>query len=146
MATDRSSFAAAFPEEFTADNWPRERWPNFSHSEMRCSHTGTCRIDPAFMDRLQGLRDTLGTAMQISSGYRAPSHPIEAGKAHPGTHAEGRAVDIVCSGGAAFRLVIAAGGMGFRGIGVSQSSTGTRFVHIDDVDKSRWTRPAIWSY
>ena len=131
-------------EEYTADNWPEDRWPNFTHAEMRCSHTGICRLSPSFMDRLQGLRSLLKTPLQVSSGFRAPSHPAEAGKAHPGTHSEGHAVDI--AGGDAWRLVIAAGTLGFTGIGVSQSSKGARFVHLDDIDKASWSRPAMWSY
>ena len=133
-------------EEYTADNWLEERWPNFSHEEMRFSHTGICRLSPSFMDRLQGLRSLLKTSMLVTSGYRAPSHPVEAGKAHPGTHSEGHAVDIRCGGGDAWRLVIAAGTLGFTGIGVAQSSTGGRFVHLDDIDKAAWSRPAMWSY
>jgi len=131
-------------EEYTADSWPEDRWPNFSFEEMRCSHTGICRLSPSFMDRLQGLRSLLKTPMQVTSGYRAPSHPVEAGKPRPGTHSEGHAVDI--AGGDAWRLVVAAGTLGFTGIGVAQSSKGGRFVHLDDIDKAAWFRPAMWSY
>jgi zinc D-Ala-D-Ala carboxypeptidase len=133
-------------EEYTADSWPADRWPNFSFAEMRCSHTRICRLDPSFMDRLQGLRSLLKKAMVITSGYRAPSHPVEAGKPHPGTHSEGRAVDIRCGSGDAWKIVTAAGGLGFTGIGVSQSSQTARFVHLDDIDKTAWSRPAMWSY
>ena len=133
-------------EEYTAGNWPKERWPNFSHAEMRCNHTGICRLSPSFMDRLQGLRSLLKTPMQVTSGYRAPSHPVEVSKAHPGTHSEGHAGDIRCGGGDAWRTVTAAGSLGFTGIGVAQSSKGGRFVHLDDIDKAAWSRPAMWSY
>ena len=133
-------------EEYTDENWPTDRWPNFSYAEMRCSYTGICRLDSDFMDRLQKLRTTLGTAMIITSGYRAPSHPVEIDKPHPGTHAEGHAVDIRCGSGDAWRLVTAAGILGFRGIGVSQSRSSSRFVHLDDIDKASWSRPAMCSY
>ena len=142
MAQENDSQA----EEFTSANWPKERWPNFSHAEMRCNHTGICRLSPSFMDRLQGLRSLLKTPMLVTSGYRAPSHPVEVSKAHPGTHSEGHAVDIRCGGGDAWRIVTAAGSLGFTGIGVAQSSKGGRFVHLDDIDKAAWSRPAMWSY
>jgi len=135
-------------EEFTADNWPVDRWPNFSFDEMRCSHTGDCWLSSSFMDRLQGLRSVLQTPLRISSGFRSINHPAEASKPRAGTHAQGHAVDILCDGGSdAWRLVITAGGLGFRGIGVAQSGDrGSRFVHLDDIDEPRWTRPAMWSY
>ena len=97
------------------------------------------------MDRLQGLRALLKIPMQVTSGYRAPSHPVEVSKAHPGTHSEGHAVDIRCGSGDAWRTVTAAGSLGFTGIGVSQSQ-GARFVHLDDINKAAWSRPAMWSY
>ena len=133
-------------EEYTADNWPADRWPNFSYKEMSCSHTGICRLDSDFMDRLQKLRTTFGESMVITSGYRAPSHPVEIGKVHPGTHAEGHAADIRCGSGDAWRLVIAAGTLGCTGVGVSQSKSSSRFIHLDDIDKAAWSRPAMWSY
>ena len=133
-------------EEYTADNWPADRWPNFSFKEMRCNDTGICWLSPSFMDRLQGLRSLLKTPMQVTSGYRAPSHSVEAGKARPGTHSEGHAVDIRCGSGDAWKIVTAAGSLGFRGIGVSQSSQSGRFIHLDDIDKAAWSRPAMWSY
>ena len=133
-------------EEFTADNWPVDRWPNFSFDEMRCSHTGDCWLNSSFMDRLQGLRSLLKTPMLVTSGYRAPSHPVEVGKPHPGTHSEGHAVDLRCGSGDAFRISTAAANLGFTGIGVSQSSQTARFVHLDDIDKAAWSRPAMWSY
>ena len=134
-------------EEFTADTWPVDRWPNFSFDEMRCSHTGDCWLSTSFMDRLQGLRSVLQTPLQISSGFRSPDHPAEVGKPRgPGTHTQGHACDIVCAGGVAWRVVVTAGGLGFRGIGVAQSGDSSRFVHLDDIDEPRWTRPAMWTY
>ena len=55
---------------FTADNWPDDRWPNFAHRELACSETGECEMDPAFMDRLQLLRNHYGHALRITSGYK----------------------------------------------------------------------------
>ena len=68
---------------FTAGNWPEDRWPNFAHRELACSETGECHMDPAFMDRLQLLRNHYGHALRITSGYRSPAHSIEAAKKAP---------------------------------------------------------------
>ena len=59
---------------FTADTWPRDRWPNFSFEEFTCSHSGACIMSPEFMDKLQNLRDEMGP-LWITSGYRSLTHP-----------------------------------------------------------------------
>lgn len=121
------------------------RWPNFSPEEFRCKHTGKLHMHAGFMDRLQKLRTAYGKPMRITSGYRAPEHPIEAAKAKPGTHASGRACDIGVQGADAVELVRIALQLGFTGIGVQQKGTG-RFIHLDDLPPGEWPRPTIWSY
>ncbi|MAD75148.1 MAG: peptidase M15 [Rheinheimera sp.] len=119
-------------------------YPNFSKAEFDCKHTGKCEMEPAFMDRLQTLRIAFGKPMQISSGYRAPQHPIEAAKAKPGPHSTGRACDVVVRGSDALKLVELAIKHGFTGIGVNQKGN-ARFIHLDDLS-SIDGRPTIWSY
>lgn len=121
------------------------RWPNFSESEFRCSHTGKCRMHAGFMDRLQQLRTRYGRPMVITSGYRDASHPIEARKASPGAHATGRAADIAVDRGDAYALLKLALELGFTGIGINQKGSG-RFIHLDDLQGGDHLRPTIWSY
>ena len=122
------------------------RWPNFSAAEFRCQHTGADGMDATFMDRLQALRADFGKPMVISSGYRDPSHPIEAAKPQPGAHASGRACDVRVEGGEALELVALAYRHGFTGIGVQQKGGG-RFIHLDDLPHApNRPRPWIWSY
>jgi len=122
------------------EDW--SKYPNFSQSEFACSHTGECDMDPEFMSALQALRDQFGP-MQISSGYRAPSHPIEARKAKPGTHSTGKAADISVSRGDAVKLLRLAMMDGrFTGFGIQQKGAG-RFIHLDSTTTNR---PTIWSY
>ena len=53
-------------------------------------------MDKATMDRLQLLRSHYGSPLTVTSGYRSPLHSIEAAKTTgPGSHATGRAVDIL---------------------------------------------------
>jgi zinc D-Ala-D-Ala carboxypeptidase len=133
---------------FTEASFDRERWPNFSFGELKCSHTGACVMDESFLDRLQSLRDAVGSLV-ISSGYRSESHPVEAAKDRPGTHTMGRAVDVVCRGERAYQVLGMALELGFTGIGVDQGGDDHgRFLHLDDLGNVEYhgPRPTVWSY
>lgn len=121
-------------------NWLE--YPNFTENEFRCKHTGKVEMVPEFMERLQRLRKAYGSTMVVTSGYRAPEHPIEAKKASPGEHSTGRAADIGIRGPEAVRLIALAHLAGFTRIGVQQKGEG-RFIHLGD---SPNFPPGIWSY
>lgn len=120
-------------------------YPNFSENEFRCRHSGVLQMSPEFMARLQRLRLGFGAPMRVTSGYRHPTHPIEAAKAVPGAHSTGRAADIGVQGADALRLIALAADLGFTGIGVQQKGGG-RFIHLDDLEGPAWPRPTVWSY
>ena len=44
------------------------------------ANTVAAEMDEDTMWRLQDLREAYGKPMRITSGYRCPDHPIEAGK------------------------------------------------------------------
>ncbi|WP_250546800.1 D-Ala-D-Ala carboxypeptidase family metallohydrolase [Stutzerimonas nitrititolerans] len=124
-------------------------WPNFSYAELRCK-CGRCgsdgtEMDPAFMDKLQQLRERFGQAMRLSSAYRCPAHPVEAKKAQPGEHCTGKAVDVAIQGAGALALLGLALELGFTRIGVQQKGGG-RFLHLGTSAGGRFPSPAIWSY
>jgi zinc D-Ala-D-Ala carboxypeptidase len=124
-------------------NW--SAYPNFSASEFRCKHTGREKMADDFVRKLQGLRTEFGRPLVITSGYRDPSHPIEARKVRPGAHAAGRAVDIkVVSPATMYELIRLAPRYGFTGIGISFRSSTPKFLHLDDVTGP--SRPAVWVY
>ena len=133
---------------YTEDTWPSGRWRNFSIDEMKCHHTGICDVDPEFMDNLQLLRTDVNFPITVSSGYRHGTHPIEAAKEKPGTHTTGKAVDIVCYGLRAHRIIQEA--HHYLGIGVKQHGpVQERFIHLDTVEAGELehvTRGWIWSY
>ena len=81
--------------------------------------------------------------MFISSGYRCPSHPIEAKKPMPGTHSLGVAVDVAVSYEDAYELIAIAMAHGIKRIGVNQKGSG-RFIHLDSSTKH--PSPTVWSY
>ena len=110
----------------------------FKLSEFNCTHTGENRMEPEFLEKLDNLRDYCGFPFVITSGYRSPSHPLEAVKEIPGTHAQGIAADIKMTNSAhRYSLIKAALDHGFTGIGIA----GT-FIHLD----TRGTAPVVWTY
>lgn len=95
-------------------------------------------MDDHFLIMLDQLRHRSGFPFVITSGYRDPSHPIEAAKATPGTHARGIAVDIACDDPfRRTRLLRQAFELGFTGIGIAKT-----FIHVD----TRTDAPRCWVY
>jgi uncharacterized protein YcbK (DUF882 family) len=128
----------------TVKDW--DRYPNFKEKEFRCSYTGRTYMDVRLMDSLQTLRSIYGKPIVISSGYRDPSHPIEAQKERGGEHTLGLAVDIPCSHQEAYELLSIALSLGFKRVGVSQKGNG-RFLHLGMAEqKDGMVSPHIWSY
>lgn len=110
----------------------------FKISEFDCQYSGKNEMNPDFLEMLDHLRSLCGFPFVITSGYRDPSHPIEARKDRPGTHAKGIAADIAIYDGAARHIILKeAINMGFNGIGVAKS-----FIHVD----GRAGAPVIWTY
>ena len=134
---------------YTPESWPEGRWRNFSWREMACKHTDICDVDPDMMDTLQLLRTDINAPITISSGYRHPTHPVEAKKDKPGTHTTGKAVDIVCYGVKAHRVLELAA-RHWHGIGVKQHGPmPERFIHLDMVEAGEIEhipRPFLFSY
>ena len=143
MSASSDITPSASPEDFITD-W---RWPNFSAGEFRCRHSGLYLLVPEFLDKLQALRSAMGCSFMITSGYRSETHPVEARKPRPGSHATGRAVDIALAGERAFQVITAAAEHGFTGLGINQKG-GARFIHLDDLDAQTFhaSRPMVWSY
>lgn len=111
---------------------------HFKLEEFKCSHTGECYMLPEFLEKLDNLRELCGFPFIITSGYRDPSHPVEAIKSTPGTHAKGIAADIkITNASQRFTLLNHAFSLGFTGIGVASD-----FIHLD----TRLSHPVVWTY
>lgn len=115
-------------------------WPNFKREELVCSCCGRFNESQEFqalMDYVQVLRWKVGTPLSVSSAYRCPEHPIEAGKeGGPGYHSVA-AVDLKIDRKKALtvlrealKLTDSAGNPVFTGVGVQQKGSG-RFIHLD---------------
>lgn len=102
-------------------------YPNFRAEEFQCKHTGLDGMQKEFMDKLQAVRTLAGFGFIINSGYRHPTHPIEAAKGHAkGEHTRGLCADIrVATSSERYNLVKAAIEQGFTRIGVAHN-----FVHL----------------
>ena len=110
----------------------------FTRDEFKCSETGNNDIQDEFIHALDKLRESCGFPFTITSGYRDPSHSVEAKKEKVGQHTLGIAADIAVSGGSQrFMIVSKALELGFSGIGVAKS-----FVHVD----IRTSDPMLWCY
>ena len=110
----------------------------FKLSDFDCQETGNNEMSEEFLEKLDELRHKCGFPFIITSGYRDPSHSIEARKAKAGTHARGIASDIrINNGNEAYDIIKNAQSMGFNGIGVAKS-----FIHVD----IRKGMPVIWCY
>ena len=93
---------------------------------------------------LEAIRAEVGAPIVVNSWYRAPDHPYEKGKAEPGEHTTGLAVDIRCSHAHAGRVLAAAVGLGIKRLGIKQHGRiSGRFIHVG-IDPDRPQVP--WSY
>lgn len=131
-------------------------WADIKHfepDEFRC-RCGTCGSDGHemnidFVAMLDDLRERLGFALWITSGYRCPSHNQQVSTTGAdGPHTTGRAADIALHGEQIFRLVTQASlGGWFTGIGLNQRGAyAKRFVHLDNLESPDHPRPRIWTY
>lgn len=121
------------------------RWgeyANFTKAEFDCKHTGQNEMKHEFMVVLQRIRSAYGKPMRITSGYRHPSHPIEARKGRTtGEHTMGTCADIACiDGRSRFELINLALQHGITRIGVAKS-----FLHLG-IGGGRLPDKVIWDY
>jgi zinc D-Ala-D-Ala carboxypeptidase len=118
------------------------RYPNFSRDEFRCKHTGKDGMQAAFMEVLQKVRQEFGRPMRVTSGYRHPTHPVEAQKQRSdGEHTRGMCADIACTNGRdRYDLISIAMKHGISRIGVAKT-----FVHLGMGGEGLPPR-VIWEY
>ncbi|MEL6729092.1 MAG: D-Ala-D-Ala carboxypeptidase family metallohydrolase [Pseudomonadota bacterium] len=119
---------------------PTWRWPNFSIPELACRCCGRfCKGEywhaPAFLDRLQNLRDAIGAPLRLTSAHRCDLWNAAIGGA-PASHHKRLAVDIDLTGHDRQALLSQAKAHGFRGFGMAKT-----FLHLD-----LRPVPASWYY
>jgi hypothetical protein len=92
------------------------RWANFSPAEIACRGSGSIRIHPEALDKLQALRDRLGKPLIVRSAYRSPAHNRAVGGAPSSKHMLGTAFDIATANHDPESFKAAARSVGFRGL------------------------------
>jgi uncharacterized protein YcbK (DUF882 family) len=119
----------------------------FKLEEFSCKHCGKNLMDPAFLEKVDKLREEWGHPLIVSSGYRCPVHNAAVSSTgRNGPHTTGHAADFAIRGGDALSLLKIAIWAEFTGVGINQKGTG-RFIHLDDLPNSPGVpRPTIWSY
>ena len=116
----------------------------FSPDEPGLDKGRYSHLNDLLLNKLDKLRELYGKPINITSSYRAASHPIEAAKQEPGTHSFGEACDCaVIGGGDTFHFVACAIEVGFQRIGISRKKN---FVHIDIGNYTRGLPKSIWTY
>jgi len=117
---------------------------NFSEKELSCKCCGDNRMNLAFLEKLQMIRDEYGKPMKLSSAYRCPKHNNNISSSGiDGPHTTGRAVDVLVAGEDAYHLLKIVMKHNMTGVGIA----GKSFIHIDDLPKSeKRHRPVIWTY
>lgn len=112
---------------------------NFSQDELACRcGCGVYGILPVFLNKLQELRDRLGKAIVVTSGYRCEKHNRAVGGEPNSFHMYGIAADLHCPDASdRYKLLVHAAAIGFTGIGIDQA-----FIHVD----YRTSEPKCWVY
>lgn len=120
----------------------------FTESELSCPCCGVNHVKPSFKRRLNQLRENVGFALPMSSGYRCLKHNREVGGEDGSAHPLGRGGDLVVSRTKAFKVLEEAQKLGFTGIGLHQKGEARkRIIHLDDLPNELGRpRPTIWTY
>ena len=103
---------------------------NFDSSEFECQGVECCNhsapMDRVFIERLQRLRDAIGSSISVSSGFRCRTHNKSIGGAKNSYHALGLASDIKCSSLSVDNFAVIAK-KHFKGVIIYPT-----WVHVDD--------------
>lgn len=138
-------------------DWSKGPVVGFEWHEVQCQHSGMYPINtPAVLRHyrfMEYLRYVYSGPIGIVSWLRYFTHPIEANKEVPGSHATGCACDIrITSGTQLIKLeraiFLAAEELGIEYIGKgSANAAGDRRLHVDTFGpRPNAPRPNSWTY
>lgn len=111
------------------------RKSNFQVKEFACKDgSDAILIDAELVEKLQAMRERIGRALIVNSGYRTPEYNKKVGGVDNSQHCQGKAADVTANGIKPDVLFEIAKQVGFRGIGLYNWG-----VHVDTREKkSTW--------
>lgn len=111
------------------------RKTNFQVKEFACKDgSDAILIDSELVEKLQVMRERIGKALIVNSGYRTPEYNKKVGGVDNSQHCQGKAADVTANGVKPDVLFEIAKQVGFRGIGLYSWG-----VHVDTrAQKSTW--------
>lgn len=126
------------------------KWNHFTLEELTC-HCGCGRMemDDHFMKKIVELRERVGFALPVTSGYRCPEYNNRISHSgFNGPHTTGRAIDFLVMGSRASIIIGYATEYGMVGIGLNQKGAHEeRFIHMDNLPNGPdRPRPWVWTY
>jgi len=107
---------------------------NFMAWEFRCKHCGSVVVDTDLVERLQRLRNELGTSVSLTNAYRCLVHNRKIGSSDTSLHVAGRAADFYLkykrNGYQTFLTAVKY----FTGVGFYQSGINPKnsYMHVDN--------------
>ena len=111
------------------------RWAKFSPEEIACRSDGAIRINKVALDKLQELRDRIGSPLIVHSAYRSPDHNRKVGGAKHSMHLQGAAFDISMANHDPKAFEATARAVGFTGFGFYPRQN---FMHVDTGRARQW--------
>ncbi|ABR48298.1 Peptidase M15A [Alkaliphilus metalliredigens QYMF] len=109
---------------------------NFQLREFQClGGSQLVKLDHRLIEKLQQLRDQVGSPVIVTSGFRTPEHNKRVGGSLNSQHLLGRAADIQVPGYSPEAIAQIADALGFTGVGIYAT-----FTHVDvrTTGQSRW--------
>ena len=122
---------------------------NFSRLEVQCPcGCGANKISSVLIEKLQKVRNIIGTSIIITSGVRCEFYNASIKASISSSHVPddsgiGNAVDIACTNSKERYELVEVAQKFFQRIGISGGSYGG-FIHLD-VDRSK-TQEVMWLY
>src|SRR5690242_10311706 len=115
---------------------------HFSREEFVCHCCGEFRLDDHLLAALEALRERVGEAVLVLSGYRCPEHNRRVGGAANSQHVLGKAADVRVPGltlQQMYELAESVPAFAQGGIGVYDRG----FLHVDVREpRARWSQVA----
>lgn len=114
---------------------------HFKLSEIHCHGKKCCnktKLDTAVVKLAEKMRQALGVAFTVESGYRCEAHNRAVGGANGSGHCKGTALDLTTESVSRERLAVLAELCGVPRIGIYESDNKKCMIHIGTGTRCHW--------